>query len=720
MRKQKNLLFVGLFYFLAFIGFTQEANARYEVINILDANISSVSFKDLFKVSKQESRKIFTEAVHNRIGNAEDYYTDSVTISFPSDKQWLRLQFNNDTKLPENSFILITDSKVKGHQVLTADTLKENYYSSYRVKGNEVGITLFAPSIQEYTSNPESFQNYIKESISHIIVDDNVNYDSFTESQCEEEDSRQAYEEDSKNLHLKIGRISGRLCTAWMVGSNVFLTAGHCDLGGTPGVEFKVPANGSDSSSLEDTYLIENGSIDGEFGQAGNDWAIFSLKKNTTTGKLPSEKYEVTPFHLSYKIPERGINNLLIAGYGKDFIPPGDGYEGVNSFSETLQYDIGSFEGLELDYTSGEVYLKHKIDTEKGNSGSPVLLLEDDDANIAIGIHTEGGCKNHTNRATSFQNPRVRNEIKNLAEKLGEKVIFLEDKNDSNILTSLNSTSCSSPPQFPNRELSFGYQRIYGNDVKNLQVRLVEFGYEVGDINSIFEDQTRIAVENFQRENDLTVTGIVNRDTWEKLFADSSSCDFTIADSIDFIPIVPKFIHMDSRTHGSDSPFQVDLAAGLYNIETVGINEGGIYDAWNPWGRESSTCFNVEGCSSVDSRGWMNTYEIQSPNIDVKSIFDELIFTTSYLDLEDVLAHPMKSVKVRIPSNTNSKFLTVGSGLVYVDALSALQESKSIDLDFTLKKSGIVEFSFPDKELSNNSGGISLLLTGWKKISKIQ
>ncbi|MBR1728981.1 MAG: C40 family peptidase [Selenomonadaceae bacterium] len=56
-----------------------------------------------------------------------------------------------------------------------------------------------------------------------------------------------------------------------------------------------------------------------------------------------------------------------------------------------------------------------------------------------------------------------------------------------------------------------------GADVITLQEKLYEIGYDVGEIDGEFGNKTKIAVENFQRDQKITVTGVVNSATWRAL-----------------------------------------------------------------------------------------------------------------------------------------------------------------------------------------------------------
>ena len=59
-----------------------------------------------------------------------------------------------------------------------------------------------------------------------------------------------------------------------------------------------------------------------------------------------------------------------------------------------------------------------------------------------------------------------------------------------------------------------------GDDVKELQTQLTALGYYKGQIKGNFLDATQKAVERFQRNNSLPVTGIADPDTQEVLFSE--------------------------------------------------------------------------------------------------------------------------------------------------------------------------------------------------------
>ena len=57
-------------------------------------------------------------------------------------------------------------------------------------------------------------------------------------------------------------------------------------------------------------------------------------------------------------------------------------------------------------------------------------------------------------------------------------------------------------------------------DVRKVQQRLIDLGYSCGNCgaDSIFGNGTLEAVKRFQRDNGLSIDGIVGNKTWSKLF----------------------------------------------------------------------------------------------------------------------------------------------------------------------------------------------------------
>ena len=62
-----------------------------------------------------------------------------------------------------------------------------------------------------------------------------------------------------------------------------------------------------------------------------------------------------------------------------------------------------------------------------------------------------------------------------------------------------------------------------GEDVKRLQNRLNELGYSVGKADGDYGNKTKTAVEQFQKDNNLSVTGVIDENTYNALFPEDNS-----------------------------------------------------------------------------------------------------------------------------------------------------------------------------------------------------
>lgn len=62
-----------------------------------------------------------------------------------------------------------------------------------------------------------------------------------------------------------------------------------------------------------------------------------------------------------------------------------------------------------------------------------------------------------------------------------------------------------------------------GKEVSELQAALKLLGYYKGEIDGVYSQNTAIAVSQFQQAAGLEPDGIVNQETWQKLFPETSS-----------------------------------------------------------------------------------------------------------------------------------------------------------------------------------------------------
>lgn len=205
------------------------------------------------------------------------------------------------------------------------------------------------------------------------------------------------------------GRIMPVGCTGWLIDGGALLTAGHCTGATMQTVEFNVPASQADGTTVSppvrDQYRVTAGSIVTQNTGIGNDWAIFTVLPNTETGLLPAAAQGAT-FQLSNT---QSPANVRITGFGLDGPPPAQDCETCDfgnlgprdTTNQTQQTHVGTLSTNTGGANSGT--LRYSVDTQGGNSGSPVIV---EGGNVAIGIHTNGGCTfmGGTNAGTSFRN----------------------------------------------------------------------------------------------------------------------------------------------------------------------------------------------------------------------------------------------------------------------------------------------------------------------------
>ena len=127
-----------------------------------------------------------------------------------------------------------------------------------------------------------------------------------------------------------------------------------------------------------------------------------------------------------------------------------------------------------------------------------------------------------------------------------------------------------------------------------------------------------------------------------------------------------QIININALENTTSNPISLDLSAGTYSVDYIGINDGGTYDAWNAWGEGI-----VSGCDSNGEdcqNGWLNNYSIS---------FDgsEQTFATGR----------------------------------YASALQAMQNA--LNTSFTLASDTTINFFIKDSHYKDNVGGVSLNLS---------
>jgi hypothetical protein len=269
---------------------------------------------------------------------------------------WLRVYFEQ-AKLGANSYLSLVSRQDGARQDLNAAALAQWQNNSAYFNGGAVEVQLHVAPGDEGIF----FQ------IKGLEVGEWVGGIAPPESQCGATDDR------VPSNHPASGRIVSIGCTGWIISNGKHVTAGHCAGSGT--LEFNVPPSLSNGTiqhpGPQDQYAINTGTLQFVNGGIGNDWCVFEVFNNTQTGLQPIQAQGA-----SFTVVQNlGPPTIRITGFGVDVNDP--------TRNQTQQTHAGPNAG------SSGTTMRYQVDTEGGNSGSPVI----DDANgQAVGVHTHGGC----------------------------------------------------------------------------------------------------------------------------------------------------------------------------------------------------------------------------------------------------------------------------------------------------------------------------------------
>jgi V8-like Glu-specific endopeptidase len=327
-------------------------------------------------------------------------------LSSPAEGSSFQINFKM-FNLGPNSFAFIFDNEYKNFQRMTQKDL-ENY------DGKSAFFSAKDVTLSVFSKDSVPFQNVEVESLR--IITESKNESNFGENPIENQNKgtqgvglRPETICGADDRSISSDRRSGRLmpvgCTGWLIGDGLALTAGHCiKISRLNFIEFQVPASQEDgkvvSADLDDQYpIINKTSIKKEYnGNLGHDWAVLEIGPNSNTGDLPGVR-QSGHFKLSRLAKPSSVR---ITGFGVDDELPGStGWR--NKDNQTQQTHAGRVTKREGTATTGS-YLQYSVDTMGGNSGSPII---DVDTDIAVGIHTNGGCMpdgSQGNHGTSADN----------------------------------------------------------------------------------------------------------------------------------------------------------------------------------------------------------------------------------------------------------------------------------------------------------------------------
>ena len=285
--------------------------------------------------------------------NAATQIASSTVVKVPG-SPWLRLSFSG-VALGRASYLTITSLADGARQRLDARALSQWKNSSAYFNGDAVKVDLHVAS-----GDKDVFARMTEVMVGAI---------GSPESQCGRTDDRVASTDGRAGRLLTIG------CTAWLISDGRFVSAGHCvssaALANT--VEFNVPpslANGTiQHPGPEDQYVVDDSTRVFSDAGIGNDWGVFETLPNSQTG-LTALQAQGASYNV---VQDLGPATIRITGYGVD-----DG-----TANQTNQTSTGPNAG------SSGTTMRYQVDTEGGNSGSPVI---DEATGNVVGVHTNAGC----------------------------------------------------------------------------------------------------------------------------------------------------------------------------------------------------------------------------------------------------------------------------------------------------------------------------------------
>jgi V8-like Glu-specific endopeptidase len=264
---------------------------------------------------------------------------------------WLRVRFDN-ARLGSASDVTITSLRDGASQRLSAASLAQWGSRSAYLNGDAVEIRL---SIRYPDRGVGIGISQVEAGQAPVGI----------ESICGSADNRVASNDRA------IGRLSNG-CTAWLIPNGRLVTAGHC-ADNMSVVEFNVPLSTTGGllqhPGPQDQYAVNTSSVVFSDGGEGNDYAVFTVFNNTTTGRTPLQTQGRS---LSVTQAAPG-STIRITGFGTD----------TGSANQTQQTHTGP----RVSTTS--TLVTYAVDTTGGNSGSPIL---DVTTGLAVGVHTHGGC----------------------------------------------------------------------------------------------------------------------------------------------------------------------------------------------------------------------------------------------------------------------------------------------------------------------------------------
>ncbi len=354
-------------------------------VSVIQAQMAPASFDEQSLTWESEVH----DGTKHKFSN--HYLAESKVVTIDK-APWLRLFFDQ-TNLGKFSYVVITSLKDGAEQKLDANHLLRWQNTSAFFNGDAVQIDLYV--------SPQEENVFVR--LDHVMIgrEKTDSEKSANKSICGSSDNRSA------SNNPAIGRIAPVGCTGWITSNGLHVTAGHCFPAANNDVlQFNVPpslANGViQHPNPIDQYAIDPMCVDSTNGGVGNDWGVFSVSDNPISGLQPIDAQGAS-FTV---VQDLGANPLRITGYGVDGPAPNFGNPPPrNVDNQTQQTHTGNNTG------STGTTMRYSIDTQGGNSGSPII--NNSQNTLSVGVHTHGGCSagGGNNNGTSAFNANFWNAL---------------------------------------------------------------------------------------------------------------------------------------------------------------------------------------------------------------------------------------------------------------------------------------------------------------------
>ena len=117
---------------------------------------------------------------------------------------------------------------------------------------------------------------------------------------------------------------------------------------------------------------------------------------------------------------------------------------------------------------------------------------------------------------------------------------------------------------FPSQSIALSKMGSRGNEVRNIQTRLKDWGYYSGSVDGIYGTATRNAVIKFQKKHNLTADGIAGPATLEKIGLPTGSSSSSSYSSSDY-NLLARLISAEAR----GEPYSGQVAVGAVVLNRV-------------------------------------------------------------------------------------------------------------------------------------------------------